>query len=324
MTHDLPILRLGDITFRITRDARIPKSAFAPLGPLAPAMPGAKPAHAHVSLALVEALPPRAPSAVASFFHGRVQVHADDDGALHVEDGSACVRVDPGGRAIHAALTEPALDPRGIFARTTLNIALVLALRWHARFHVHAGLCATRDGQTLLLVGPSGAGKSTTTALLGEAGLSMLSDDACLLSEGDRHAIAAPLPRPFHLSAEALPRLPGLSALGWDEIAPARLEARRAPAPSSPRHVDRILLISADRAPRTHVERVAPAEGFSGLLESSALLAAEGLPWRQAHFALLGVLAAQASTVTLVPGPDFFDDPHAVWRRIDAASGGVP
>jgi len=319
MTLSRATLDMGGVAFDVHHDARIPRDLLSPIGAVCAHGPDRPDAGARIELVLAESGFIDAPTGRPSFFHGRVRVFADEDASLTIDDGTARVLVAPGGSIVRARLSRAALAPGSIFARTTMNIALVLALRWRAYFHIHAGLCELPDGRAVMLVGPSGAGKSTTTALLGEAGLRMCCDDACLLTRKGDIVFATPLARAFHLAAALLPRLPGLAAHGWNEIAPGRLEARTPPPPSLPQSVAQIVVVSPERLARTRVARISPADGVAGLLESSALVAAEGLPHARAHLEVLGLLASQARIVALTPGPDFFDRPRAIWDDMQAA-----
>jgi hypothetical protein len=324
MTRARAALDVGAVTFDVHHDTRIPRELLSPIGAVSVQTPDAPDAGARIELFLAESDVIDAPTGRPSFFHGRVRVFVDDDTSLTIDDGAARVVVAPGGSVVQARLSRAALAPGSIFARTTMNIALVLALRWRERFHIHAGLCELPDGRAVLLVGPSGAGKSTTTALLGEAGLRMCSDDACLLARKGDLVFATPLARAFHLAAALLPRLPGLAGHGWDEIAPGRVEARTPPPPSLPRSVAQVIVVSPDRLAQTRIARLSPADGLAGLIESSALVAAEGLPHARAHFDVLGLLARQARFVALTPGPDFFDRPRAIWNAMQAAFAEPP
>lgn len=317
------LIQIGDVLCAFELGAGVPTTVLAPIGALLDTARAASDLTVVVERVDAHAGADERAS-TASFFHGRVRVRSLADGALALDDGDARVTVERGGARITARVTDAALAPGGVFASTTLVIAAVLALRWRERFHLHAGLVRAEDGRHILLVGTSGAGKSTSTAMLGEAGLEVLCDDACFLVQQGGAVLVTSFAKPLHLDEAMLPFARSLAPRDWHILGQGRLEASFAPAPSASARIDAVLLISTERAAQTSTAAASASDAAAWLLESSALVAADGLPHRELHFALLGALAGQAKALHLVPGRDLLETPRAVWARIDEALRAAP
>ena len=121
-----------------------------------------------------------------------------------------------GGGEITVDVAPESLRDGHVFSHVFLLIAVVVALRWRALFHVHAGALVSPGGSGILVAGGAGAGKSTLTLALLEAGCDYLGDDAVFLRARVDPAVLA-LPRAF-------------SWQPTQSLASARASARRSPS----------------------------------------------------------------------------------------------
>ena len=216
-------------------DARLVAAAAELLGAL-PIDDSARTPDLRVVLRASPSLP--RPAGPRRFYHGIVDCHGEGE-ELTVWDGHSRARIAAAGGLVELDVADQSLRDGHFFAHVLLLIALVLALRWHGLFHLHAGALVAPDGRGILVAGPAGAGKSTLTLALLEAGCAYLGDDAVFLSArcGDEAVLA--LPRPFHVAprtATAFPRIGALlSACSPPVRSAGSTHARRGPVASAPR-----------------------------------------------------------------------------------------
>ncbi len=265
-----------------------------------------------------------------SFFEGTVHVGVDDDGWILVDDRTwATVRRDRSNVRVAIVVPETIAETD---TRFLAWIAVILALREHGRFHLHAGLVEVSPGRGWLLVGASGAGKSTTALALSLTGLTALADDAVLLTSGAR---ISPVSRPFHLYPAMLDALASGDAATRARIAslrsaamPGRFGKLDVPVVSAVRpHVTpTALLLLAGAAAATTVHPLGAAATMGHLLEESAILAMTGATHVEPHLAALKALADRVPALVVSPGPDALADPqrmrHSIETALAALSGG--
>ena len=256
------------------------------------------------------------------FFHGGIRAR-ERDGAILLTDGHSTARVAPGGGRIDLAVAPASLRDGHSFEHVLALIALVLALRQRGLFHVHAAGLVRADGRAVLVAGPGGAGKSTLAlALLERGGLGYLGDDAVFLAARGGGAEVLSFPRDFHVSdrtAAAFPRLaPFLGArypaLGKRRLSPGRAFPGRERAVAGPPAV--LLVPEVTSAGPTEVEEVPAAHGLGALIESSALVAVDGMPAAAEHLAVLGRSLAGARCFRVCMGSDLLEDPGTVTARV--------
>jgi hypothetical protein len=254
-------------------------------------------------------------------FHGVVDVHADGE-ALVLWDGASRLRIEAGGALVRGEMAESTLGDGHRYAQVLLLIALVLALRWRGLFHLHAGALVAPDGREVLVAGHAGAGKSTLTLALMEAGCAYLGDDAVFFGTRPGDAAVLALPRQFHVTprtAAAFPRLaPFLGDLlpGGDK---RRLDPRRAwpGRERSAMALPRLLLLPYVAGTLgTSFEVLPTAEALGALIESSALVAVDGLPGVGAHLDALRRAANLARALRVGLGLDLLADPAGTARRL--------
>jgi hypothetical protein len=257
----------------------------------------------HLSLALVEALPPlpeRSPLFVDP--RGIVDVYVDREShLLHFHSGAA-VRLgrDHAGGAITAA----ALAGGQLEDVTYTSLAPLLRARGYFLLHAFA---AARDGVAILLCGRSGSGKTTTGANLLLNGWQLLANDVLLLREQAGAVYALPTPGPVRVRPPTLLLLPALRhrrgrphAPTASYIFPAESisDGWAAPAPVGALYFPQI----DGAAEQNHVQPLARAVALAHLLEESVDR------WDRAamadHLALLQRLAEQAGAYRLHLGSD--------------------
>jgi hypothetical protein len=259
------------------------------------------------------------------FFHGLVQAR-EAAGVVTLSDGRSTARIAADGRRIELAVAPASLDDRHTFEHVLALIALVVALRRHGLFHIHAGVLVRADGRAVLVPGGGGAGKSTLTlALLEHGGLDYLGDDSAFLAAGEGGASLRAFPRPFHVgeaTARAFPRFAPLLS-GEESLAGKRsLDPRRA-FPGRERAEAglpaAVLLPRIDPAGPTRLVEIAPAVALGALLESSALLVVDGMPRVREHLDLLAAAVARARCFEVLLGRDLVDRPEPSARLVLAA-----
>ncbi|BDG05659.1 hypothetical protein [Anaeromyxobacter oryzae] len=292
-------------------------AAGALLGGFPPASPGPP---ALVLAVAPDPLPPQDPGAVPSFFHETLRCSVRH-GSFRVRDGASVLTVAADGRRIEVA--GPTTD--GVSELAVL-VAVVVALRHHGLFHLHAAALEGGDGPRVLVVGTSGAGKTTLALALAAAGLTPLGDDAVLLTRRGGPLRVVGFPRPFHVGARtaaAFPALaPHLGAPGREGKRPLDARAALGAHPSGAmRSPDLLLLPEITADDETQVEPAGSAEAFGALLESGALLVADGMPEVAEHLAVLRAVADGARTVRVRLGGDVLSAPAACARRLLAAAG---
>jgi len=272
---------------------------------LSPAAPGA-------------ARDPREEGYQPTFFHGIVQAYRAPFGAL-LWDRASRVRVPADGSPIEAEIAPADTEEAPGSAAVMLQIALVLALRREALFHLHAAALVHPEGPGLLVTGGSGAGKTTTTLALLEAGYAFLGDDTLLL----RHAPDAPrvealaFPREFHLgpaTLDAFPRLGPLVGESRGHTGKRPLDPRLAfPGRYRPslRAPVLVLFPTISDATTTTLAPLTKADAFGDLVAASAALLLDDAPRRVENLSVLRALLADARCYALGLGKDVLAAPAA-------------
>jgi hypothetical protein len=276
-----------------------------------------------LTIALGPAVGPPEVGGRPMFFHGLVQAR-EVDGAILLTDGASTARVAPDGQRIDLAVAEASLADRHLFEHVLVLLALVVALRHHGLFHLHAAALVRPDGRSILVAGSAGVGKSTLALALldGEPSLGWLGDDAVFLARRTDGVRVLALPRLFHLSdrtAAAFPHLgPALGphygggpkrrlAAGLAFPGRSRLDAAAPAAVLLPQVVDQ---------PGTELEVVTAAEALGALIESGALLVVDGMPAVNAHLALLAAAVNGATCLNVRLGRDLLERPGEVGEGV--------
>jgi hypothetical protein len=110
----------------------------------------------------------------------RMLCYADSRRRWVLQPGHSCLDLD---LERHLATMEVAPGKEWTFRNGCLFPALCELLRTVGHHHLHAAALVRPNGRALLMTGVSGAGKTTTALALMAAGLHMLADDACFVTE---------------------------------------------------------------------------------------------------------------------------------------------
>ncbi len=282
------------------------------------------------TLATAPAPSPELRGAQAMLFHGTTRCFATGDG-LVLWDGASTLRICRDGRQIDAQVHSSSLERAFHFSSVTVMMTLLLALRHHGLFHLHAAAARGPDGRTWLVPGESGSGKSTLALAAFGAGAQWLSDDALLLRtvDGALEVVGwARMMRMTSLTATAFPALHSLlercpqgSAREW-EVDPRRAFVGRgltqARAPFTllfPRITERGVssIAALDRA-----------EAFGRILHACAWVASEHVPRRQEQLDALTRLIDGAPAFDLALGTDLLREPGAAIAEITRQIGVRP
>ena len=319
-------VRLGQIGIALEGDERPVKVAA---GLLEKAEPDANGGPPDLRVVLRSAPPVPRPPGPRRFYSGLLDVHVDGDELL-LSDGASRFRIPSGGGSMEMDVADSSLEDGYAFAHSSFVGALALALRWHGRYHVHAGALVSPRGSGILVAGHSGAGKSTLTLALLEAGCAYLGDDALLLEAGPDGDLIHAFPRLFHVAertARAFPRLEPL--LGG--LLPAGEKRYLDPAVAWPGRQ-----LSATAAPSlllfpqvtgeavTDLEPLDSAEALGRLVESSTFVVVDGLPGGEEHLAALTRIADEASAFAVHLGADLLENPVEVATCVLDAAEGAP
>jgi hypothetical protein len=254
------------------------------------------------------------PAGPRHFYHGILDCHFEEDDLI-LWDGHSRARVAAGGARVEVAVADESLRDGYLFAHVLLLISLVLALRWHGLFHLHAGALVAPDGRGILVAGGAGAGKSTLTLALLEAGCAYLGDDAVFLSSRSVGPVVMALPRPFHVAPRTAAAFPRVGAMLSDLLPTGekrRLDPRRAwpgRERSSMALPSLLLLPQVSGAVETVVEALSSAEAMGALIESSTLVVVDGLPGSAEHLEVLRRVADGVRARRVEAGLDLLQRP---------------
>ncbi len=211
------------------------------------------------------------------------------------------------------------------YQREFFLLTLLMLLRRHGRYGLHAnGL--VREDASCLVVGASGSGKSTLTLALLQAGWRYLSDDAIMLRRTPNGIEALAFRRGFSFTAETIDRL--IPQTGDEHLWPAVQDGKRLVDLQTvyPGQFVQSCLPSALLFPAITGElhtRLAPANAtrsITALIQQSPGILVD----RQAarvQLEVLKCLAEQAPGYDLLLGADVYDDPIAVSELLRSALG---
>lgn len=258
---------------------------------------------------------------VPSFVHGPLRAGVRG-GRFVLRDGPTTALVSDDGRLL--AIAGPAGGAEGCSELAVL-VGLVLALRHHGLFHLHAAALEEPGGRCVLVAGTPGAGKTTLALALAAAGFVPLADDAVLVSSRGGASSIVALPGPFHLGPRTAAAFPGLLAhLGPSTRAGRRPLPLDALGPRPDRGATRspgvLLLPEIAPAPTTTAEPVSPAAALGALLECGALPVADGLPAVPEQLTALRAIIDRARVARVRLGEDLLAAPAAVARRVLGAA----
>ena len=253
------------------------------------------------------------------FFHGVLQA-SREPGVTLLDDGSSRAEVRATDVLVELALVDAEL---GAFASGLVGAAVLLALREHELFDLHAAAVVDAAGRGLLVAGDSGAGKTTTTLALLEAGAAYVGDDRVLLRGDDAEVEVLGWPREFHLGAATLRAFPRLGAVAGETYG-AGDKVTLDPRIAFPQQfltalpsVDVLVFPSIDASRvTTTATPIDRASAFGELLVAGAIALLDGMTGGEAQLALLRRLADDGVALALAIGRDALADPSVIPRAI--------
>jgi len=257
-------------------------------------------------------------SALPALYHGRTRCFRDGADVV-LWDGASTLRVLADGSRIEAQVHASSLDEAFHFSSVTVSMALMLALRSHGLFHLHAaGLQWARD-DAWVIAGESGAGKSTLTLALLGAGASSLGDDALLLRSAGTQLEVVGLPRMLRMTtatAAAYPELQPLFVACPEgsarqlEIDPREAFPDRSVEATTEAHT--LVFPRIGDAGACRVVELDRADALGRLLHSAAWVAVENIPQRGEQLALLTQLANGARAFDVAVSTRILTNPSSV------------
>jgi hypothetical protein len=236
---------------------------------------------------------------------------------FYLQTATTLFRVDPQRGRTVGLLSEAALHAPNLLANTYTFVALLLLLRWHARYHLHTAAVVSPREQLHLICGGQRAGKTTLTTALGVSGWQPISDDGVLLQANEQgKAQMVAFKRDFHIATELLQHWPALQHVPsrhayFDRscIDGLRLFKARALADQPFTRVERVLFPIITGEPESHLEPLPPSEALRQLIEQSVFFPL----WPQ-HTArqmqLLTALMKDTAFYRLHAGTDIWANPQ--------------
>jgi hypothetical protein len=242
-----------------------------------------------------------------------------------VWDGASTLRVAPGGKRIEARVHTSSLQRPFAFSSITVTMALLLALRLHGRFHLHAAAARLPGGESWVIAGDSGCGKSTLALGLFHSGAQWIGDDVLLLRSIGSEVEAAgwarkvrvteQTSRAFPSLAPLLNRCPVESAQRWEIDPRLAFPGRGLLALRTPLT---LLLPEVGAGLSSTVRPLDRAEALGRTLHACAWVACEPLPYQRGQLDLLGRMVDRARCFQVSLGRRLLDDPSAELLRIEA------
>ncbi|HEX2678448.1 MAG TPA: hypothetical protein VHM19_17470 [Polyangiales bacterium] len=282
--------------------------------------------HVRASAAAEPLANPAEQGAIPVLFHGKTRCFLDH-GALVLWDGASRLRISPDGHLIEAEVHDSSLEHVFHFSSVSVMMALLLALRHHGLFHLHASACTWPDGQTWVIPGESSSGKSTLALAAFASGARWISDDALLLrvTAGTGTIELAGWARLIRLTtrtADAFPALrPLLTPCPAGSARDFELDPRAAfPGLGSALARPPITLIFP-RIAEASTSRITPldnAEAFGRALHACAWVASEHVPRRTEQLDALARLIAGARAFELHASARVLHDPRGAIDELRA------
>ncbi len=278
----------------------------------------------HCTLLRAPDTSPADSGATALLYHGPTQCFVTDHG-LVLWDGASTLRILDEGRRIQIDVHPSSIDRPFKFTTATVMMTLLLALRYHGYFHLHASAAQFPDGQTWVVPGESGVGKSTLALAMFSAGARWLSDDALLLRAAGGEVEIIGWARKIRLTAQTANAYPALRSLCVAcpaeslrdfEVDPrAAFEGRGLRATTSQPTLIFPLIADAQDSSAITLNR---AEAFGRLLHACAWVANDRIPGRAAQLDLLARLVDGARAFEVSVGPRILTEPLAAVAELRA------
>jgi hypothetical protein len=246
----------------------------------------------------------------------RAEPHTAQVDSFYFDAVAAAYHLDIANSRITGYVKPVALDYPRILANTYTLFPLLLLLRAHGVYHLHAAAALSPSGKLCLFPASSRAGKTTLITALGLAGWRPLADDSVLLVVNDDGIRLTPLRKEFHLDEGLLTAWPELASVAvshryFGRACVAALEhfSTRELAEQTFTRVDAFVLPQITATEPSRLEPLTPSKVLLKLAEQSMFLQL----WRthtERQFGALSRLVQQAACYQFHSGPDLLRDPQ--------------
>lgn len=239
---------------------------------------------------------------------------------------AAAYHLDVAANRITGYVRPVALEFSRVLANTYTLFPLLLLLRAHSVYHLHAAAALSPKGKLCLFPASSRAGKTTLTTALGLAGWRPLADDSVLLRLEGHELSLTPLRKEFHLDEKLLDAWPALAQakvnhryFGRACVEALELFGTRALAAQMFTRVDAFILPQISTADPSRLEPLSASTVLLKLAEQSMFLQI----WRdhtERQFSALTDLLQAAACYQFHSGPELLRDPllaAAALRALD-------
>jgi len=248
----------------------------------------------------------------------REPADSDSGERFYFHMGTAAFRVDPERDYLAGLITPEALSLSHVLTNTYTLFALLLLLRSHGLYHLHAAAVVSPRNQLYLICGAPHSGKTTLATALGLAGWRPISDDSLLVHARESAAQLIALKKSFHLANEILDRWPALDGITRHHryhhrtcVAGLEFFGATALAEVSFGRVDHILIPQITGEAPSSLRPMPAGEAVLKLAEQSMFFQL----WRkhtEQQLNLLAQLARTAACHRLSAGTDILADPRCV------------
>jgi hypothetical protein len=253
---------------------------------------------------------------------GLREVGVDDNDIVLYEGGErfylrapgASFAVDLNLRQVWGVVLTSYQERVGLLVMQLTMWSLILLLRQHHFFSLHAAALTGEDGRGIIATGPSGSGKSTLACNLLRSGWHFLSDDTVLLHPGADDVEVYSFRTNFSLREDSRVLFPEFVS-HWKErptgerkqwVPMRELFPEQARERGTPRA---LVFPQIMDQPRSRLVEIPPADALHILVGQSALVRFRR-DWAKEHLALLVRLTRQAPSYRLEAGRDLVEDPE--------------
>lgn len=225
-------------------------------------------------------------------------------------------RIEPMRGKIVGLIAKDALSFPNLLANTYTFTAILLLLRWHARYHLHTAAIISPRENLYLICGAQRAGKTTLTTALGVSGWQAISDDGVLVQADENgSARVQAFKRDFHIAAELLQKWEALRSTSslhnyFDRACINGLELFGAKDLANEffTKVDYVIFPQIADSPQSSLAPLAPSEALHRLIGQSMFFPLWTEHTRQ-QMSWLTQLVKSAKFFQLQAGTDIWENP---------------
>ncbi len=230
-------------------------------------------------------------------------------------------RVEPARGKLVGLIAKDALHSQNLLANTYTFTAILLLLRWQARYHLHTAAIISPQEKLYLICGAQRAGKTTLTTALGVSGWQAISDDGILVQADDQGlARLQAFKRDFHIAADLLQKWEALRNTAslhnyFDRACINGLElfGARNLADELFTKVDYVIFPQITDAPQSALTPLAPSEALHRLIGQSMFFPLWTEHTRQ-QISWLTQLVKSTEFFQLRAGTDIWENPLSAAR----------